>query len=378
MTLARRFAREIRRQIDPVLGQQFTGSYIKTVTIVDAATSAPAVKTDHEIIDHFKLHIPYAGYVLVWEVRFDLNCLDFAPDFVFDDEAFLAYLDIDTLWEKVPSLSSWNVENPNHLSQVIQEILNLYTTYQLQRLERDGSSVSDECAKLMQEFELDPCQLQVLPGDSVVASHCIGSSTRPPHDTVSVMVLDVQKQLSISPVPEQYSQMALQFQLKEFSTTRVMFHISPVLQHVLGEHGGELEFPGYLKNDGPSTYFRHFLEVTKAGFSEVRNSYNRRQEFHLELIRELSSIEFLKLIPAENDMPQFTSSSYLLQMGDFIVTAIVKTPSHSLADSMIKLISPAGDESKISIDWTLDIKNIRDRIIDEINAFTEVNGAISE
>lgn len=100
----------------------------------EGQTSAPAIYRDQNVCDHFKLHIPYAGYVLVWKVRFDSNCPEFAPDFLFDDDAFTSFLTIDLICERVPSLENWDSKNPECLSNVIQELLNLYTLYQLKRL----------------------------------------------------------------------------------------------------------------------------------------------------------------------------------------------------------------------------------------------------
>lgn len=101
----------------------------------DLQTSAPVVYCEHEnVCDHFKLQIPYAGYKLAWEVRFDSNCPTYAPDFVFDDDSFNLYLDADIISQRVPALDRWDIEIPECLSTVVQQLLNVYTLYQLQRM----------------------------------------------------------------------------------------------------------------------------------------------------------------------------------------------------------------------------------------------------
>lgn len=93
----------------------------------------PAKVNDDEVLtysDHFSVEIPYAGKFLKWDVLFNDEDYNFAPDFVFSDQ-FLADPDIDVIETHIPSLANWDVNDPNSLQKVLQEILLLYKKYQV-------------------------------------------------------------------------------------------------------------------------------------------------------------------------------------------------------------------------------------------------------
>ncbi|XP_072385693.1 BRISC and BRCA1-A complex member 2-like [Diabrotica undecimpunctata] len=87
---------------------------------------------------HFILKVPYAGKRLRWEVIFDPEDFYFAPDFIFNDEEFLNYPDVDTLSEVVPSWTNWNLKNPKALAQILNEFLTLYKKHQIEKLHLDN------------------------------------------------------------------------------------------------------------------------------------------------------------------------------------------------------------------------------------------------
>ena len=65
-------------------------------------------------------------------------------------------------------------------------------------------------------------------------------------------------------------------------------------------------------------------------FHQVNQSFQKRQEFHLGLLYELQDNENITFVPLENDMPNFTSSSYMVEIQDFPVVFIAQTPAHKL------------------------------------------------
>lgn len=60
----------------------------------------------------------------------------------------------------------------------------------------------------------------------------------------------------------------------------------------------------------------------------MHQSLEKRKEFHLSLTYELTGLDQISVTPIENDIPYFTSTSYLLEVDNFNVTLIVKTPRH--------------------------------------------------
>lgn len=330
--------RNIVPQIQHLLTSPFNGTCFKPLLLRDAQTSAPAVFREQNIIDHFKLHIPYAGYGLVWGVRFDSNCPELAPDFLLDDDTFTSSLNIDKLCEGVPTLEKWDPKNSDCLRNVIQELLNLYTLHQLQRLEKEGSSLADECSKLVQKHELGADQIQVLSGDFPTLPHYTGSS-RPPRDTVSILILHVEKLLNCE---DMLGEMAIQFNVREYSSDSVVLHLSPGVRNLLGDDECEFEIPNIVKSEGIASYFDSLLQMLTETFSQQNQAFEQRKEFHTALALELSRLDNITVIPLESDKPDFTTSSFLLEIDNFNVTLIVKTPRNSHANPKIYLRTITG------------------------------------
>lgn len=80
---------------------------------------------------HFIIKVPYAGKRLKWELFFDPEDFEFAPDFDFNDDHFLELPDHDTIENNIPSLVNWDLSNPKILSQVLSEFLSLYKQFQV-------------------------------------------------------------------------------------------------------------------------------------------------------------------------------------------------------------------------------------------------------
>ncbi|CAH1112094.1 unnamed protein product [Psylliodes chrysocephalus] len=106
------------------------------INLEDIVLNTNNHSVDKDILSnfHFLLKVPYAGKRLKWEVIFDPENFNFAPDFDFNDEEFLSYPDVDRVSENVPSWKNWNIKNPKSLAQVLNEFLILYKNYQIEKL----------------------------------------------------------------------------------------------------------------------------------------------------------------------------------------------------------------------------------------------------
>lgn len=359
-----------RAHIDGLLDNTFPGNSPQKVAVRDLQCSAPAVFCEEKIFDQFKVLIPYAGYTLVWEVRFDTDCPDLAPDFLFDDDSFTHFLTIDIISARVPSLVNWDAGNPECLRSVIQELLNLYTVHQLQRLERDGSPIVDDCSKLMQEFELEEYQLQVLSGDTPTLPHYFPNSSRPNRGTVSVMILHLETKVTAEQIPEQYRQMILQFSFREYSANSVVLHISPALYHLLGSP--DLEIPNFSKSDGLSQYFHSFIKIVNDSLSEVIESYNKRKAFHIGINSKLKNLEAVSVFPAECDIPHCTKSSYIMEMKEYPVTAVFQTPING--DPKVFVNSLSGKSQHIKVESAWDVDKTVQALLNFLMDFKDENG----
>lgn len=104
----------------------FSGICYSVVRLESAWSSNNKAKTDC-----FKLSIPYAGEHLVWSILFNSQCLEMGPDFIFNDQNFLADPEVEVLSDLVPSLVKWNPNDTNALFNVLVELLQYYKHYQV-------------------------------------------------------------------------------------------------------------------------------------------------------------------------------------------------------------------------------------------------------
>ncbi|NXW64406.1 BABA2 protein, partial [Eurystomus gularis] len=95
--------------------------------------------------DRFKLHIPYAGETLKWDIIFNAHYPDLPPDFIFGEDAeFLP--DPSALH----NLASWDPSNPECLLLVVKELVQQYHQFQCSRL-RESSRLMFEYQTLLEE-----------------------------------------------------------------------------------------------------------------------------------------------------------------------------------------------------------------------------------
>ena len=111
--------------------------------------------------DRFKLSIPYAKQNLTWNVFFDSECPEMGPDFIFNDDAFLANMDVDTLSTNVPSLANWNPNDGDALLNVLAELLSCYKQYQIQLLQKQGR-LELEYTMLVQSEDAKPEDVETI------------------------------------------------------------------------------------------------------------------------------------------------------------------------------------------------------------------------
>ncbi|XP_040586588.1 BRISC and BRCA1-A complex member 2 isoform X2 [Mesocricetus auratus] len=95
--------------------------------------------------DRFKLHIPYAGETLKWDIIFNAQYPELPPDFIFGEDAeFLP--DPSALH----NLASWNPSDPECLLLVVKELVQQYHQFQCSRL-RESSRLMFEYQTLLEE-----------------------------------------------------------------------------------------------------------------------------------------------------------------------------------------------------------------------------------
>uniref|UniRef100_A0A667ZLY2 BRISC and BRCA1-A complex member 2 n=1 Tax=Myripristis murdjan TaxID=586833 RepID=A0A667ZLY2_9TELE len=95
--------------------------------------------------DRFKLHIPYAGETLKWDIIFNARYPELPPDFIFGEDAeFLPEP------SELPHLVQWDAGDPECLLQLVKELIQQYHQYQCQRL-RESSRLLFEYDSLLED-----------------------------------------------------------------------------------------------------------------------------------------------------------------------------------------------------------------------------------
>uniref|UniRef100_A0A8K9X0M6 BRISC and BRCA1-A complex member 2 n=1 Tax=Oncorhynchus mykiss TaxID=8022 RepID=A0A8K9X0M6_ONCMY len=95
--------------------------------------------------DRFKLHIPYAGETLKWDIIFNARDPELPPDFIFGEDAeFLPEP------SELPHLVQWDAGDPECLLQLVKELIQQYHQYQCQRL-RESSRLLFEYDSLLED-----------------------------------------------------------------------------------------------------------------------------------------------------------------------------------------------------------------------------------
>ncbi|XP_059907931.1 BRISC and BRCA1-A complex member 2 isoform X1 [Gadus macrocephalus] len=95
--------------------------------------------------DRFKLHIPYAGETLKWDIIFNARYPELPPDFIFGEDA-----EFIPEPSELPHLVRWDAGDPECLLQLVKELIQQYHHYQCQRL-RDSSRLLFEYDSLLEE-----------------------------------------------------------------------------------------------------------------------------------------------------------------------------------------------------------------------------------
>lgn len=78
--------------------------------------------------------IPFGGIVLHWDVYLNDENYEFAPDFNFKSDIFLADPTLEHVIECVPSLLNWDIKNPNAFKEILIEFLEAYKKVQVNTL----------------------------------------------------------------------------------------------------------------------------------------------------------------------------------------------------------------------------------------------------
>ena len=228
--------------------------------------------------DRFKLSIPYAKQNLTWNVFFDSECPEMGPDFIFNDDAFLANMDVDSFSTNVPSLANWNPNDGDALLNVLAELLSCYKQYQIQLLEKQDR-LQLEYTMLMQVGEVKPEDVEMI---------LLPLASKPTEARFLVSLT-----VDVSEVPhrtrESKTDMAIllvTFRGPDWNYITPQLHLSKSLENIFGGPN-TLHLPYFSGNTSLADYVSDIKKSIAGKINSLVQSLERRRSFLAAMVAKL-------------------------------------------------------------------------------------------
>ncbi|XP_067883827.1 BRISC and BRCA1-A complex member 2 isoform X2 [Heterodontus francisci] len=237
--------------------------------------------------DRFKLHIPYAGETLKWDIIFNCHYPDLPPDFIFGE-------DVDFLPEPtmLQHLNDWNSQNPDCLLLVIKELVQQYHKYQCDRLH--------ESSRLM--FEYTALQEGPEFGDNME----IYTGRKNNWDTV------------VDP-GEDVALLSVSFEDAEATQVFPKLYLSPRIEHALGGTSA-LHIPPFPSGGCLIDYVPQVCQLLTNKVQYIIQGYHRRREYIAAFLSHFGTGV------VEYDAEGFTKLTLLLMWKDFCFLVHIDLP----------------------------------------------------
>lgn len=261
--------------------------------------------------DRFRLSIPYARQNLTWNVFFDSQCPEIGPDFIFNDNTFLADMDIDTLSAKVPSLTKWNPNNANALLNVLIELLSCYKQYQMQLLQKQE--------RLQLEYDMLMKSTQVKPEDVEMILLPSGSKPTEARFLINLSVDVSQLESRTCDAEIDTAMLFVVFSGPDWNRVTPQLYFSKTLEKAFGGHG-TLNLPHFPVGKLLIDYVAEVIKCIRDKINLVIQGLEKRREF----IGTLIALQNGAVL--EYDTVNCTSVSLLLSDQDFYLVLRIDLP----------------------------------------------------
>uniref|UniRef100_A0AAY4AG27 BRISC and BRCA1-A complex member 2 n=1 Tax=Denticeps clupeoides TaxID=299321 RepID=A0AAY4AG27_9TELE len=237
--------------------------------------------------DRFKLHIPYAGETLKWDIIFNARDPELPPDFIFGEDAeFLPEP------SELPHLVAWDAANPECLLQLVKELVQQYHSYQCQRL-RESSRLLFEYESLLQDPQYG-LSMEIYAGrkNSWTGEFSARFLLKIPVDFSNIPVY-LLKDTALDP-GEDVALLSVSFEDAEATQVFPKLYLSPSIEQGVVEYDAEgftkltlllmwkdfcflvhVDLPLYFPRDQPMLTFQSIYHFTSSGqlYSQVQKSY---------------------------------------------------------------------------------------------------------
>ena len=261
--------------------------------------------------DRFKLSVPYAKQNLTWNVFFDSECPEMGPDFIFNDDAFLANMDVDSFSTNVPSLANWNPNDGDALLNVLAELLSCYKQYQIQLLEKQD--------RLQLEYSLLMEAGKVKPEDVEMILLPLASKPTEAKFLVSLTV-------DVSEVPQRtcesktdMAMLLVTFRGPDWNHITPQLQLSKSLESIFGGPN-TLHLPYFSSDSSLADYVSEIKKCIAGKINSLVQSLEKRRLFISAMIARLNGSEI------EFDAINFTYLIQLLSIQSFSFILNIQLP----------------------------------------------------
>ncbi|XP_051832188.1 BRISC and BRCA1-A complex member 2 isoform X2 [Antechinus flavipes] len=237
--------------------------------------------------DRFKLHIPYAGETLKWDIIFNAHYPELPPDFIFGEDAeFLP--DPSALH----NLASWDPANPDCLLLVVKELVQQYHQFQCSRL-RESSRLMFEYQTLLEEPQYGE-HMEIYAGKKNN-----WDANEDPGEDVAL--------LSVS------------FEDTEATQVFPKLYLSPRIEHALGGSSA-LHIPSFPGGGCLIDYVPQICQLLTNKVQYVIQGYHKRREYIAAFLSHFGTGV------VEYDAEGFTKLTLLLMWKDFCFLVHIDLP----------------------------------------------------
>ncbi|XP_044782061.1 BRISC and BRCA1-A complex member 2 isoform X5 [Bubalus bubalis] len=262
--------------------------------------------------DRFKLHIPYAGETLKWDIIFNAQYPELPPDFIFGEDAeFLP--DPSALH----NLASWNPSNPECLLLVVKELVQQYHQFQCSRL-RESSRLMFEYQTLLEEPQYGE-NMEIYAGkkNNWTGEFSARFLLKLPVDFSNIPTY-LLKDVNEDP-GEDVALLSVSFEDTEATQVYPKLYLSPRIEHALGGSSA-LHIPAFPGGGCLIDYVPQVCHLLTNKVQYVIQGYHKRREYIAAFLSHFGTGV------VEYDAEGFTKLTLLLMWKDFCFLVHIDLP----------------------------------------------------
>ncbi|XP_019739650.1 BRISC and BRCA1-A complex member 2 isoform X1 [Hippocampus comes] len=262
--------------------------------------------------DRFKLHIPYAGETLKWDIIFNAHYPELPPDFIFGEDAeFLPEP------SELPHLVQWDAGNPDSLLQLVKELIQQYHHYQCQRL-RESSRLLFEYDSLLEDPNYGR-NMEIYAGhkNSWTGEFSARFLLKLPVDFSNIPIY-LLKDTALDP-GEDVALLSVSFEDAEATQVFPKLYLSPSIEHALGG-ASALHIPAFPSGGCLIDYVPQICQLLTNKVQYVIQGYHKRREYIAAFLSHFG------MGVVEYDAEGFTKLTLLLMWKDFCFLVHVDLP----------------------------------------------------